>query len=307
MSLRFALHEHWPEYLIEGWALGCFMISVGVFATLLGSPLSPMCSLVPSAIMRTVLLGLAMGITAVVLIQSPWGKRSGAHMNPAVTLAFLRLGKMHPWDALFFIIAQAAGGTLGIVIVATMIGSSFTHPPVSYAVTVPGPKGTAVAFVAEVLISFGLMSTVLALSSSPRLARFTGVAVGCLLALYISVELPLSGTSMNPARTLASAAPGMIWQQFWVYVLAPPLGMLVSAQLHLWVRGSNSAGCAKLIHPSSVRCIHCGQDPSQNPGAPPRSADARSSFDGLPSIRRTSLNQRHITRRYLHCPGTARR
>jgi aquaporin Z len=261
MSLQSALREHWPEYLIEAWALGCFMVSAGVFATLLGSPQSPLFSLVPSTTARTMLVGLAMGVTAILLIHSPWGKRSGAHMNPAVTLTFLRLGKVHPSDALFYVVAQVVGGTLGVVVVASILGCLFTDSPVSYAVTVPGPKGVAAAFVAETVISFGLMATVLTCSSSPRLTRFTGLAAGCLVALFISVESPLSGMSMNPARTFASAAPGMIWQHFWIYLLAPPLGMLAAAQLHLAVRGSAATGCAKLLHPKSVRCIHCGYNP----------------------------------------------
>jgi aquaporin Z len=110
-------------------------------------------------------------------------------------------------------------------------------------------------------MSFGLMTAVLVFSSSSRLAGFTGIAVGFLLALYISVELPLSGTSLNPARTLASAAPGMIWQDFWIYLVAPPFGMLVAAQLHLLVSGRTAPGCAKLLHPAGVRCIHCGHQP----------------------------------------------
>src|ERR1700726_2736524 len=107
MSMRSAIRENWPEYLIEGWALGCFMVAAGVFVTLLESPKSPLYALLPSALLRAAILGLAMGLTAILLIHSPWGKRSGAHMNPAVTLAFLRLGKMHCWDAIFFVIAQA--------------------------------------------------------------------------------------------------------------------------------------------------------------------------------------------------------
>ena len=251
-----ALREHWPEYLIEAWALGCFMIAAGLCATWLISPLSPMRSLVPSGTVRTVLLGLVLGATAIVLIHSPWGQRSGAHMNPAVTLAFLRLRKIQPWDAVFFIIAQAMGGTLGVVLVAAVLGNPFTSPPISYLATFPGPQGAAVAFAAEASMSFGLMLAVLVFSTSPRLASFTGVAVGCLLALFISVELPLSGTSLNPARTLASAAPGMIWHDLWIYLVAPPLGMVLAAQLHLLVRGAK--GCAKLLHPAGVRCIHCG-------------------------------------------------
>jgi aquaporin Z len=66
---------------------------------------------------------------------------------------------------------------------------------------------------------------------------------------------------MNPARTFASAAPGMIWQHFWIYLLAPPLGMLVAAQIHLGARSVPTQGCAKLLHPESFRCIHCGHRP----------------------------------------------
>ena len=258
MTVKAALSEHWPEYLMEGWALGCFMISAGVFATLFGSPHSPLYAIIPSAPARTALVGLAMGIPAIALIHSPWGKRSGAHMNPAVTLTFLRLGKVAPIDAVFFVVAQTLGGTLGVILAAAALGSAFTDPPVSYVVTVPGPAGAAVAFAAEAVISFGLMSVVLLFSSTPRLARFTGLAAGCLVALYITFESPLSGMSMNPARTFASAAPGMTWQHFWIYVLAPIFGMLLAAQLHVTTRGAGRGGCAKLLHPEQVRCIHCG-------------------------------------------------
>jgi len=276
MSVKAAWPRHWPEYLIEGWALGCFMISAGVFATALGSPRSPLYAIIPSALARTALIGLAMGITAIALIHSPWGKRSGAHMNPAVTLTFLRLGKVAPVDAVFFIVAQTVGGTLGVILVAALLGSSFTDPPVSYAATVPGPLGVPVAFGAETAISFGLMSVVLLCSSTPRLARFTGLAAGCLVALYIIVESPLSGMSMNPARTFASAAPGMTWQHFWIYLLAPILGMLLAAQVHLAIRGARGRGCAKLLHPEDVRCIHCGYKPTVIRGTVAASPDLRS-------------------------------
>mgnify|MGYP003465459333 CR=1 FL=1 len=110
-SFGAALLHHWPEYLIEGWALGVFMISAGVFATLLESPDSPVHAAIHSDVLRRVLIGVAMGLTAIGLIYSPWGKRSGAHMNPAVTLAFLRLGRVRRWDAVFYVAAQFVGPT----------------------------------------------------------------------------------------------------------------------------------------------------------------------------------------------------
>jgi aquaporin Z len=196
-----------------------------------------------------------MGLTAVLLIYSPWGQRSGAHMNPAVTLTFLRLGKIARWDAVFFIAAQFIGGTLGVLLIAVSFGAAFVEPPVSYVVTVPGPSGIAVAFFAELVISAVLMLAILVVSNTPHLARYTGIIAGCLVATYISIEAPLSGMSMNPARSFASALPAQQWNAFWIYLTAPVVGMLAAAQLH------RRAHCAKLLHPGDQRCIHCGFEP----------------------------------------------
>jgi len=182
-------------------------------------------------------------------------------MNPAVTLTFLRLGKIHPWDALFFVVAQVLGGISGVLLVAALAGHAFSDPPVSYAATLPGSFGPAAAFAAELVISAILMLTVLSVSAFARLAPFTGLIVGCLVATYITVESPLSGMSMNPARSLASAAPGMQWRHLWIYLTAPLLGMLSGAQVFLMVASARRVLCAKLLHPLGVPCIHCGYEP----------------------------------------------
>ena len=270
-TLKTALREHWPEYLIEAWALGSFMVAAGIVATLLGVPDSPIHRAIPNAMWRNVTGGVAMGLTAIALIHSGWGKRSGAHMNPAVTLTFLRLGKIRLWDALFFVLAQVLGGTAGVLLVVGLFGRAFTDPPVSYAATMPGPLGSSVAFFAEVAISAFLILVVLFLSSTARFARFTGFAAGCLVAAYITFESPLSGMSMNPARSFASAAPGMHWQHLWIYITAPLLGMLIGAQIFLALTGAQRSLCAKLLHPIGVRCIHCGYEP------PVEAADRRPS------------------------------
>ena len=261
MTLTNAMREHWPEYLIEGWALGTFMVCAGLVATLLGAPASPVHRALPQPMWRQAAAGIAMGVTAIALIHSRWGKRSGAHMNPAVTLTFLRLGKIRPWDAFFFVIAQILGGVGGVLLVAALAGHAFSDPPVSYAATLPGSSGPAVAFIAEFLISAVLMVTVLSLRAIAPLAPFTGLIVGGLVATYITFESPLSGMSMNPARSFASAAPGMLWQHLWIYLTAPLLGMLAGAQLFLMVAGARRVLCAKLLHPLGVACIHCGYEP----------------------------------------------
>lgn len=250
-----AATKHWPEYMIEAACLGLFMISACSFTVLLQHPASIVRQMVPSGFARRALTGIAMGATAIALIYSPWGKQSGAHFNPSVTLTFFRLGKVEPWDAAFYVIAQFIGGALGVALSALLWGEAIAHENVRYAATIPGGNGTGVAFIAELAISFLMMTMVLNVSNSARIARFTGVLAGALVATYITVEAPLSGMSMSPARTFASAMPGRIWNALWVYFTAPPLGMMLAAQVYLWLRGKRAVFCAKLHHDNGKRCI----------------------------------------------------
>src|SRR6201993_2148129 len=177
-----AATKHWPEYLIEATCLGLFMVSACSFTVLLQHPGSAIRQMLPSAFVRRLLTGLAMGLTAIALIYSPWGKQSGAHLNPSVTLTFLRLGKVEPWDATFYVVAQFVGATLGVLISGLIWGQAIAHENVRYAATVPGAGGTGVAFLAEVVISFVMMSMTLSVSNSAQIARFTGVIAGALVA-----------------------------------------------------------------------------------------------------------------------------
>jgi len=238
------------------------MISAGICTLVIEHPDFGVRGAIDSELLRRGLIGIAMGLTAIALIYSPWGQRSGAHMNPAVTLAFLLLGRIDRRDALAYIAAQFAGGCAGVLFVLALAGERFAAPPVALVATVPGSGGPALAFAAEFLISCGLMSVVLALSSRARLAPFTGLAAGGLVALYITVEAPLSGMSMNPARSFASAAPGGNLAELWIYFVAPTLGMLAAAA---WHRRQRSSGCAKLMHGTRERCIHCGYEPQTTP------------------------------------------
>ena len=258
------LRAHWPEYLIEGWALGMFMIAAGSITTLFDYPGSPVSRALRDSDVQRALIGVCMGLTAIALIYSPWGKRSGAHMNPAVTLTFLRLGHIARWDAFFYIVAQFAGGTVGVLLVMVTLGEAFVQPPVRYVATVPGAHGVAVALVAEFVISFLMMTTILHLSNSRRLMRYTGICAGILVATWITVEGPLSGMSMNPARTFASALPGNVWTAFWIYALAPIAGMQAAATLFVRQRGCGAVKCSKLMHTDDQRCIHCGYQPTQS-------------------------------------------
>jgi aquaporin Z len=239
-----ALRAHWPEYLMEAAALGIFMVSACVFGVRLEHV---------AGLAGRLLAGIAMGLTAVAIISSPWGQRSGAHMNPAVTLTFLSLGKIASWDASFYVIAQFAGAAAGVALSAWVFGPALER--VRFVATVPGAGGPWIAFAAEFTISFLLISIVLNVSNSRRLTRFTPWIAGFLVAAFISVESPLSGMSMNPARTVGSALSSGIWTAIWVYFIAPTVAMLSAGQIYKHWRGAHRVFCAKYHHHNKQPCI----------------------------------------------------
>lgn len=255
-----ALKRHYPEYLMEATGLGLFMVSACVFGVILEHPSSPVHQAIPNPLLRRMLMGMAMGTTAISIIYSPWGKQSGAHLNPSVTLTFFRLGKVAKWDALFYAVAQFVGGVAGVLLVRMVLENYVADPHVNYVATFPGEYGAGVAFLAEVVITFILMSVVLRVSNTPSIARYTGLCAGALVATYIAVEAPLSGMSMNPARTFGSAFSAMEWTALWVYFTAPPLGMLLAAHIYLKLNGAHCVSCAKLHHQNEKRCIFCGKE-----------------------------------------------
>lgn len=251
-----ALRTHWPEYLMEAAELGLFMLFACLFVALLEHPASPARGALDDPFLRRALIGLAMGATAIAIVYSPLGKRSGAHFNPAVTLAFFRLGKIAGWDAAFYVLAQFAGAVAGVALAGAVLGRTVLgDPTVNYVATVPGELGVTTAFAAEAAISFLLMLTVLLVSNTRRLNRYTALFAGTLVALYIAFEAPLSGMSMNPARTLGSALPGEIWTALWLYFTAPPLGMLLAAEVYVRFKGASAVLCCKLHHENGERCI----------------------------------------------------
>jgi aquaporin Z len=263
MATRVTL-RHWPEYFIEAASIGSFMVSAAVCTALLYHPSSPLSEAISHELVRRALMGLAMGSTAVAIIYSPWGQRSGAHMNPAVTLTFFRLGKVQRLDLSGYVGAQFVGAIAGIGAATAALHGIVSDPSVNYVTTVPGPPGVLVAFLAETVMSFVLMLTVLAVSNHPRWARFTGVCAGLLVWTYITLEAPLSGMSMNPARTFGSALLARNFQGLWIYFTAPPMGMLLAAEVFTRRAGLHRVVCAKLHHPADGPCIFgCASKPSR--------------------------------------------
>ena len=140
--------------------LGLYLCVACLVATLLQHPASIVRQFVSSSLVRRALMGLAMGATAIAMVMSPWGKRSGGHLNPAITFTFYRLTKLQGWDAWFYDVAQFSGAVIGVAVAKYVLRGALGNDAVRYAVTVPGVYGTTVAFVAEFAISFFLMITI---------------------------------------------------------------------------------------------------------------------------------------------------
>lgn len=242
-------------YAMDGALLGLFMVSACVSVVVLEHPRSPVHAALPSAFTRRALIGLAMGLTAIFLIYSPWGKRSGAFMNPAMVLSFARLGKLSLLDALGYTAAQLLGSALGVGLSALALGSLVRDASVNYVATTPGASGAAAAWLAEFLMGCSLLCVVMSVNRSPRLARFTGVFAAALVALFITFEAPISGMSLNPARSFGSAVVGNVWTGFWIYLSAPALGMLAGVELQRFIVAKHARLCGKLNHGETNDCF----------------------------------------------------
>ncbi|MEU1465871.1 aquaporin [Streptomyces sp. NPDC005727] len=222
---------------------------------------SPVVAAVPSVDLRRLLTGVLFAGSATLIVYSPLGRISGGHINPAVTLAFYRLGKMTGRSAAGYAAAQVAGAILGTVLVLLLWGSWATD--VQLGATVPGTGGVWACLAAEAAATFLLVALILNLVDRPRLMPYTAAAAGLLVATLVFVEAPVSGTSLNPARSLGPALVGGTWTGWWVYLIAPPAGALAAAVLYR--RRRRTVACGKLIHDDAYACpfLDCRYTPPE--------------------------------------------
>jgi aquaporin Z len=233
-KIRHTFKKHYTLYLIEAWGLGTFMLSACLFTILFQHPALGISHLIQSDFIRRIFIGIAMGLTAITIIYSPWGRKSGAQLNPSVTLTMLFIRKITFIDMCFYMIFQTLGGTIAVFLLKLLIPAFLSHPSINYVVTVPGDGGTALALLCECMISFILMFATLVSSNSQvvQLHRYTGIFSGILITIFVILEAPFSGMSMNPARTIASALPANIWTDCWIYFVGPPFSMLLAAYIY---------------------------------------------------------------------------
>jgi aquaporin Z len=308
-SMAEALQTHWKEYLMEATELGVLMFCICLFGALLYSSGSPINRFALSASNKAALIGVAVALATYLIIRSPFGRRSGAHFNPAITLAHFHLGRVHRWDALYYVAFQFIGALGGVFVAHQILGERLSAAPVCYVVTTPGNYGSLIAFVAEFSLSALLMSVVLFATNHRNLARFSPFLVALITVFYYALCPSLSGFSINPARSLSSAVFAWIWLGIWVYFVAPCLGMLAAASIYVRSEGREKVYCAKVFHdlqsPCPFRCnlyrlyeegerswaTASGTVAQGNPDAPPKQRSPRSGM---------------IRRKNIHPKGSAR-
>jgi aquaporin Z len=245
--IRASFRKNRVHYLQEALGLAIFMISACFFSAQLEGKQGVLHGAIPNANLRSLIMGLLMGLTALFIFYSPFTAPSGSHINPAVTLVFLRLGKISGPDAFFYILFQLTGGLFAVYGLSFLLGHLLADEPVHYAVTVPGKFGIAAAAITEGIIAFIMISMVLFSSASEKLKKNTRLMAAALVCLNVIFAGPFSGFGMNPARTLASAIPAHTFTALWIYLLVPVTGMLAAAEYFLFIQNKKKLNQGRQI------------------------------------------------------------
>jgi aquaporin Z len=236
IQLKASFKKNWIHYLQEALGLALFMIAACFFSALFWGNDASFHFVFSNDEVRNMTNGILMGATALLIFYCPFTAASGSHINPAVTITFLRLDKMCRYDAMFYIIFQFIGGTLTVYIMAALLGKSLTASPVNYAVTIPGKFGVTSAAIVEYVIAIVTMTMVLVTSNNNHLKQYTRIFSGCLVCCWVIFAGPVSGFGMNPARSFASAFPAHVYNAFWIYLFIPFAGMLSAAEIFLFIQ-----------------------------------------------------------------------
>jgi len=164
-------------------------------------------------------VGLAFGLIVMAVIFT-FGHVSGAHINPAISLAFRFIGRISTGRLLGYMSAQLIGAVFGAIAIRLILGTA-----VDGAATVPSINGVDAALVSETILTFFLGLVVLSVATDERAqGAFVAIAVGGYVALAATGWGPVAGASMNPARTFGPAIAANEWDSHWVYWLGPLLG-----------------------------------------------------------------------------------
>ncbi len=237
-------------------AIGTFvMMFIGIGAIALNFGTSFMTETVSSPSWRLLITGLMFAGGATLVVYSPVGRISGAHLNPAVSLAFFLEGRIRFVDFAIYSIVQTIGSFSAAKTVAVLWAGPVRT--VRFGMTLPGTAySIPVVFLTEVGITFVLITLIFFMLHRKKLTPFAGLAAGFLVAALVYLTAPISGTSLNPARTLGPAIAGWDFSFIWIYLFAPFSGSIVAAAIHKMVPFLHSPLCAKMNHTANDTCLY---------------------------------------------------
>jgi MIP family channel proteins len=228
--------------------------ALGTFFLVLIGPGSAMVNAYTNGAVSHVGVALAFGFVVLAMVYA-LGHLSGAHINPAVTLGFWSAGRFPTTEVLPYLVAQCIGAAAASLALRAMLG-----PVGNLGATLPVvPLGPA--FGIEWLLSFALMFVIMAVATDQRVADgFAPIAVGLTVGFCALMGGPLTGASMNPARSFGPAMVGNLWDGHWIYWLAPGTGMIAAARVYDLLRSAVAPSAAPSSSPLGV------QGPISRPG-----------------------------------------
>jgi aquaporin Z len=261
---------HPLEWACEAAGVFAFLL-VGTFAVVAGfAPASPFAEHVHDLGWRLLAVGCVFPATGSLLALTPAGKLSGAHFNPAVSLAFFLQHHLRWPDLLGFVGAQCVGAVAAAELAACLAPGLVRPAPVHDAITAPRPDlGVATAGLIEAAMTMGVVLLIFFMVSSPRTARLTPFVVWPAITLLVWQVAPFTGTSLNPARSLGPDVAAGVWPGFAAYVVGPLGGAMLASLVWDTIR-SRSTLTAKLFHDERYRSVLRTELPAHPAQASPR-------------------------------------
>ena len=245
---------HWCEWGAESFGTGILVLG-GLSAVCLDFGTgSPVLHLIPSASLRLLITGLLFAGTGSLVAISPWGRLSGAHLNPCVTLAFWTSGHVSRSDLLGYWGAQFFGALVGVAVLRLVWGNVAASVKDGLTSLHPGVSAPAAVGI-EALMTAILILAIFGLTSSARTARWTPLVIWIVIALLVWRGAPYTGCSLNPARSLGPAVISGTYDGLWVYLVGPPLGAASCAWLFVRARSGRRPVTAKLFHDANYRSV----------------------------------------------------
>lgn len=200
---------------------------IGTFGLVFAGTGAIVCNAMTGALTH-VGVAIVFGLVVTALVYT-FGHISGAHFNPAVTLGFAAVGHF-PWRQVpAYLLAQLLGAAAASAVLRLVFGP-VAHLGATLPATAPHQS-----LILEFFLTFLLMTVIMGAAANDRAPKgFAGIAIGATVGLEAMFGGPISGASMNPARSFGPALIGWVWQYHWIYWLAPVLGAVVAALVYRW-------------------------------------------------------------------------